>query len=121
MTCIVILEDHGPSRKLLTDVLEQAGYNVIATCDAETGIPLIRETLPDLVLMDVHMPATDGLTAIRMLKGDERTATIPVIAVTALAMEGDRERVLASGCDGYASKPIRYKDLLRQIRGLLEK
>lgn len=121
MTCIFIVEDHRASRTLLIDVLEQAGYTVATASEAESGIPQILEALPDLVLMDVHMPGTDGLTAIRLLKGDARTARIPIIAVTALAMDGDRQRVLASGCDGYASKPIRYKELLTQIATLLEK
>jgi two-component system cell cycle response regulator DivK len=119
MSIIAVVEDHAPSRKLLTDVLEAAGYRVLAADNAETGIPMIREAEPHLVLMDIHMPGTDGLTAIRLLKSDFRTARIPIIAVSALAMDSDRERILASGCDGYVSKPIRYKELLVQIRSLI--
>ncbi|WP_150050748.1 MULTISPECIES: response regulator [Methylomonas] len=120
MSSIAVIEDHAPSRKLLTDVLETAGYRVLSAENAETGIAMIREAEPDLILMDIQMPGMDGLTAIRLLKADFRTAKIPIIAVSALAMEGDRERILASGCEDYTSKPIRYKELLGQIQRMLQ-
>lgn len=115
MTLIAVVEDNPSNLKLLNGVLEHAGYTVLAAVDADTAIPLIREHRPALVLMDMHLPGTDGLQATRLLKSDPLTARIPVIAVTARAMEGDRELFLAAGCDGYASKPIRYKALLEQI------
>jgi len=115
MTLIAVVEDNPSNMKLMTSVLENAGYGILPAEDADVGIPLIREHLPDLVLMDMHLPGTDGMAATRLLKSDPRTAHIPVIAVTARAMDGDKEIFLAAGCDGYASKPIRYKELLGQI------
>lgn len=121
MTVIAIVEDNPSNMKLITGVLQRAGYQTLAAKDADAGIPLIREQLPDLVLMDIHMPGTDGLSETRLLKKDDATRHIPIIAVTARAMDGDREAILAAGCDAYTSKPIRYKELLVQIREILER
>jgi len=120
MITIAVVEDNPSNMKLVTGVLHRAGYQILTAEDADAGIPLIRENLPDLVLMDIHLPGTDGLEATRLLKKDDRTRHIPVIAVTARAMEGDRELILEAGCDAYTSKPISYKDLLVQIEALLQ-
>ncbi len=120
MKTIAILEDNPSNMKLISGVLQRAGYQILTAEDAEAGIPLIREHLPDLVLMDIHMPGTDGLEATRLLKNEDRTRHIPVIAVTARAMEGDREAILAAGCDGYTPKPIRYKEMLALIEEVLQ-
>ncbi|OOZ43268.1 response regulator [Solemya velum gill symbiont] len=119
MTTIAIVEDNASNMKLIKGVLERAGYQILTMEDADSGIPIIREHLPDLVLMDIHMPGTDGLEATRLLKADSKTRHIPVIAVTARAMEGDREAILAAGCDGYTAKPIRYKEILDMIEQIL--
>ncbi len=121
MTTIAVVEDNPSNMKLIVGVLERAGHTVLAAEDADIGIPMIREQLPDLVLMDMHLPGTDGIQATRLLKANARTAHIPVIAITARAMEGDREGMLAAGCDGYASKPIRYKEVLALIDRLLKR
>jgi len=121
VTTIAVVEDNPSNMKLIVGVLERAGHTVLAAEDADIGIPMIREQLPDLVLMDMHLPGTDGIQATRLLKANARTAHIPVIAITARAMEGDREGMLAAGCDGYASKPIRYKEVLALIDRLLKR
>jgi two-component system cell cycle response regulator DivK len=120
MTTIAIVEDNASNMKLIRGVLERAGYQTLTAEDADSGIPLIREQLPDLVLMDIHMPGIDGLEATRLLKLDPVTRHIPVIAVTARAMDGDRESILAAGCDGYTAKPIRYKEMLAMIERVLQ-
>ncbi|MBU2600552.1 MAG: response regulator [Actinobacteria bacterium] len=117
---IVIIEDNPTNMKLAADVLKRSGYEVIEAFDADAGIALIRQHLPPLVLMDIQLPGMDGLTAARLLKGDEKTAHIKIVALTAFAMIGDRERFLEAGCDGYVSKPIRYKELLETVRSALE-
>jgi two-component system cell cycle response regulator DivK len=88
---------------------------VLAATDAEAGVALARAELPRLILMDIQLPGMDGLQATVLLKGDEATRAIPVIALTALAMKGDEERIRAAGCDGYIAKPLAYKDFLATI------
>ena len=119
MTTIAVVEDNASNMKLISGVLQRAGYVVLEAVDADSGIPLIREHKPDLVLMDIHLPGTDGLAATRLLKADPNTSHIPIVALTARAMEGDKETMLAAGCDGYASKPIRYKEVLNLIETML--
>jgi two-component system cell cycle response regulator DivK len=88
---------------------------VISAADAEAGLTLARTERPDLILMDIQLPGMDGLAATVLLKGDEATSGIPVIALTALAMKGDEERIRAAGCDGYIAKPLAYKEFLSVI------
>ncbi|MBC8211962.1 MAG: response regulator [Gammaproteobacteria bacterium] len=121
MAVIAVVEDNLSNMKLICGVLAHAGYTVIKAGNAEEGLPLIRQMLPDLVLMDIHMPGIDGMAATRLLKADKLTSHIPVIALTARAMDGDRETILRAGCDGYAAKPIRYKEVLELIRQQLER
>jgi two-component system cell cycle response regulator DivK len=83
--------------------------------DAEEGIRLARQWLPQLILMDVQLPGMDGLTATRLLKSEEATRGIKIVALTALAMSGDREKITAAGCDGYIAKPIRYRAFLQEV------
>ena len=98
--------------KLAVFVLEQAGYSVISAIDAELGLTLAREQHPDLIMMDVQLPGMDGLAATALLKQDEATRQIPVLALTALAMKGDEARIREAGCDAYIAKPIRYQEVL---------
>ncbi|MCR8922590.1 response regulator [Dasania sp. GY-MA-18] len=119
MTTIFVIEDQATNMKLITGILSRAGFNVKTATTADIGIPMIIENKPDLVLMDLHLPGTDGITATRILKNNESTKTIPIIALTAKAMEGDRESILEAGCDEYAAKPIRYKQLLELINNFL--
>ena len=119
MPRVLIVEDNPANMSFATFVLQSAGYSVLSATDAEAGLILAREEQPDLVLMDIQLPGMDGLTATAQLKGDDATRAIPVIALTALAMKGDEERIRAAGCDGYIAKPIRYKEFLEVIEAQL--
>ncbi|MBM3459244.1 MAG: response regulator [Armatimonadetes bacterium] len=116
---ILIVEDNQLNMELTTDVLEAAGYQVQQAYSAEDGLTLARIEPPALVLMDVSLPGMDGLTATWLLKQDPRLRRIPVIALTAHAMTGDRERMLDSGCDGYLPKPIDTRTLPQSIEAFL--
>lgn len=115
MATILVVEDNPANMTLASFLVELAGHTVIRATDAEAGLSLAREGRPDLILMDIHLPGIDGLTAISLLKSDAATRDIPVVALTALAMKGDEERIRASGCDGYIAKPMRYKEFLETI------
>jgi two-component system, cell cycle response regulator DivK len=116
---ILLVEDHPGSRELAEVILERAGYEVIAAADGETGLATARELHPDLIVMDVNLPGLDGLEVTRRLKAQPSTWEIPVLAVTAYAMRGDEERVLAAGCNGYLTKPIDRQLLLSTVARLL--
>ncbi|MBU0664877.1 MAG: response regulator [Proteobacteria bacterium] len=116
MKRILIVEDNPQNMKLAATVLEKSGYVVLKAVDADSGILLARQELPDLILMDIQLPGMDGLTATGLLKGDSATSQIPIIALTAFAMVGDRDRIIAAGCDDYISKPIRYKEFLESVQ-----
>lgn len=117
---ILIVEDNAVNRKLVEVILSKAGYAVLPAADAEQGIALARSAHPDLILMDIHLPGMDGLAATRLLKGESATRGIPIMALTALAMKGDEERILAAGCDAYLSKPIRHGALLEAVAHFLQ-
>ena len=119
MATVLVIEDNPTNMKLSTFLLESADYTVLAATNAETGLTLAREGRPDLILMDIQLPGMDGLEATTALKADVATRGIPVIALTALAMKGDEERILAAGCDGYIAKPLDYKDFLATIKAVL--
>jgi two-component system cell cycle response regulator DivK len=119
MTSVLLIEDNPANMKLASFLLESAGHVVLRATDAETGLSLARDQRPALILMDIQLPGMDGLEAIALLKRDEATRTIPVIALTALAMKGDEERIRAAGCDGYIVKPIRYREFLETIAAQL--
>jgi two-component system, cell cycle response regulator DivK len=115
MARVLIVEDNADNMALAGFVLQSAGHTVISATDAEAGLALARAEHPDLILMDVQLPGMDGLEATALLKQDETTRAIPVIALTALAMKGDEERIRGAGCDGYIGKPMRYQDLLATV------
>ena len=121
MPKILVVEDNPTNMKLSTFLLESADYEVISAANAEIGVTLAREGRPDLILMDIQLPGMDGLQATALLKADDATRHIPVIALTALAMKGDEERILAAGCDGYIAKPLDYKDFLSTVKASLAK
>jgi two-component system cell cycle response regulator DivK len=115
MARILVVEDNADNMTLLQFLLKSAGHIVLAATDAEAGLTLARTEQPDLILMDIQLPGMDGLEAAGLLKQGDATRAIPVIALTALAMKGDEERIRAAGCDGYISKPIRYKEFLEAV------
>jgi two-component system cell cycle response regulator DivK len=115
MATILIVEDNAANMTLAQYLLESVGHRVLSATDAEAGLALARAELPDLILMDIQLPGMDGLEATAQLKREPATQRIPVIALTALAMKGDEERILAAGCDGYIAKPMRYKEFLATV------
>jgi two-component system cell cycle response regulator DivK len=115
MAKILIIEDNPANMELAVFILKSAGHTVLSASDAEAGLSLARGERPSLILMDIQLPGIDGLEAIALLKRDDATRAIPVIALTALAMKGDEERIRAAGCDGYIAKPMRYKEVLATI------
>ncbi|OWW21666.1 response regulator [Noviherbaspirillum denitrificans] len=119
MARILIVEDNPANMKLAVFILERNGHQAIQALDAETGLLAARGQRPDLILMDVQLPGMDGLEATRLLKADPVTCAIPVLALTAMAMRGDEERVRAAGCDGYIAKPIDHKTLIAQVQRAL--
>jgi len=112
MAKILVIEDNATNMKLTAMLLETQGHSVITAADAEAGLTLARDEQPQLILMDIQLPGMDGLAATALLKRDDVTRTIPVIALTALAMKGDEERIRAAGCDGYVAKPLAYENFL---------
>lgn len=121
MARVLVVEDNATNLTLAMFLLQRAGHTMISATDAETGLTLARDEQPDLILMDMQLPGMDGLEATALLKGDERTRAIPVIALTALAMKGDEERIRAAGCDGYIAKPMRYQEFLATVAAQLAK
>jgi two-component system cell cycle response regulator DivK len=115
MARILIVEDNSDNMELAVFLLQSAGHSVLSAVDAETGLALARHERPNLILMDIQLPGMDGLEATSLLKKDEATRTIPVLALTALAMKGDEERIRARGCDGYIAKPIGVQNFLATI------
>jgi two-component system cell cycle response regulator DivK len=118
---ILIIEDNPANMMFGVFLLQSAGHTVLSAVDAEAGLTLARDAHPDLILMDIQLPGMDGLEATALLKQDEATRDIPVIALTALAMRGDEERVRAAGCDAYVVKPIRYQEFLATVAAQLER
>jgi two-component system cell cycle response regulator DivK len=113
---ILVVEDNEKNMKLFRDVLSATGYRTLEARTGGEAIELATANPPDLVLMDIQMPDVDGVEALRRLRADERTAAIPVLAVTAQAMQGDREHFLAEGFDGYLSKPVNVRELIGTVR-----
>jgi two-component system, cell cycle response regulator DivK len=119
MAKVLIVEDNSVNMQLASFVLQSAGHTVLCACDAEAGLTMARVERPNLILMDIQLSGMDGLEATGLLKRADATRAIPVIALTALAMKGDEERIRAAGCDGYIAKPMRYKELLRVVAAYL--
>jgi two-component system cell cycle response regulator DivK len=117
---ILIIEDNEKNRKLVRDVLNVKGYKTIESETAEEGLKLAIEKSPGLILMDIQLPGMDGITALKHLKADPETKSIPVIAITASAMTYKRVTMLAEGFDGFQSKPISVKDFLEEVHRVLD-
>jgi CheY-like chemotaxis protein len=121
MTKVLLVEDNEASRDGLSRHLRRKGYAVVLAVDGRQGLDVARAEAPDLILMDMSLPVLDGWEATRQLKAGPHTRGIPVIALTAHAMAGDRERALEAGCDDYETKPIEFPRLLAKIEALLAK
>jgi two-component system cell cycle response regulator DivK len=114
---VLIVDDNEKNLRLARDVLRAAGFRTLETASGGEAIAVAIEQVPDVILMDIRLPDIDGTEAARRLKNEPRTAGIPIVALTSLAMKGDREWFLASGFDGYLEKPISVRDLPDQVRG----
>jgi len=112
---ILVVEDNEKNMKLFRDVLQAKGYAPIEATSGEEAVELAFDHVPDLILMDVQLPGIDGIEALGRIRADERTVSIPVVALTAQAMTGDRERFLDSGFDGYISKPVDVVEFLETV------
>jgi CheY-like chemotaxis protein len=119
MTTILLVEDNELNRDMLSRRLARQGYQVVQAVDGGEAIARARDSAPDLILMDLSLPVIDGWEATRRLKADEATRRIPVIALTAHAMAGDREQAMAAGCDDFDTKPVELPRLLEKIAALL--
>lgn len=112
---ILVVEDNELNMKLVKTLLEFRGYRVVTAIDAEKGIQLAREHRPDLILMDIQLPGMDGLTATGIIKNDPELGQTPIIALTSFAMQGDEEKALSAGCDGYITKPLDTREFCNKI------
>ena len=121
MPRILLVEDNEMNRDMLSRRLQRKGYDVLIAVDGEAGVRMAASEQPDLVLMDMSLPVLDGWEATRRLKRAPGTASIPVIALTAHVMTGDRDKALAAGCDDFDSKPIEFERLLGKMQALLKK
>ena len=117
---ILIVEDNEMNRDMLSRRLKRRDYEVEMAVDGQQGVDLTRSLMPDLILMDMSLPIIDGWTATGILKSDSSTSHIPIIALTAHAMEGERQKCLEAGCDDFDTKPIEFKRLLEKINNWLE-
>ena len=116
---ILVIEDNEKNRKLVRDVLTFKGYTIVEAETGEEGVRLARERSPKLVLMDIQLPGINGIEALRQLRADDATRAIPVIAVTASAMDRDRQTIMAAGFDGYQSKPLNVKEFMAAVEAIL--
>jgi CheY-like chemotaxis protein len=119
MPKVLLVEDNEESRDALSRHLRRKGYEILLAVDGREGVELARAEAPDLILMDMSLPGLDGWEATRQLKAAPQTRSIPVIALTAHAMAGDREKALEAGCDDYDTKPVDFARLLAKIEALL--
>ncbi len=113
---ILYIEDNFHNRRIVRKILQSQGYSLIEAEDGISGLAMVQELEPPLVLLDIGLPGMDGLEVVGRIKADERLREIPVIALTASAMRGDRERFLAAGCDDYLSKPIQAMELINMVK-----
>jgi two-component system, cell cycle response regulator DivK len=120
MTKILVVEDNEMNLDMLSRRLSRRGYDVLIATDGAQGVKLARSEKPDLILMDMSLPVMDGWQATREIKADAEIEHIPVIALTAHAITGDREKALAAGCDEYETKPIKFPELLEKIKSFLD-
>ena len=121
MPRILLVEDNELNRDMLSRRLRRKGYDVMIAVDGETGVTMAASERPDLILMDMSLPVLDGWEATRRLKGMPETAAIPVIALTAHVMAGDRDKAFKAGCDDFDAKPIEFERLLGKMQALLKK
>jgi two-component system, cell cycle response regulator DivK len=116
---ILLVEDNEDNQAIYRTILEHFDYTVLDARNGQRGIEIARESHPDLILMDISIPVIDGWTAIRTLKEDEATAEIPIVALTAHALQSDREKAMQLGCDGYLAKPVEPREVIAEVGRIL--
>jgi CheY-like chemotaxis protein len=116
MPTVLVVEDNEMNMQLVEYLLEEGGFQILKASSGEEALKLTNENVPDLILMDIHLPGMDGLSVVKRMKESDRTSRIPILALTAHAMRGDRDRFLQAGCDGYISKPIDVKTFVPSIQ-----
>ena len=121
MPKILLVEDNEMNRDMLTRRLEKRGYTLVIAVDGGAGVAMVKTEKPDLILMDMSLPVIDGWEATKQIKADHETAGIPIIALTAHAMDSDRQKALGAGCDDFDTKPVELARLLGKIEELLKK
>jgi len=119
MAKILLVEDNEMNRDMLSRRLKKRGHEVVVAVDGQQGVSMASSDNPDIILLDMSLPVMDGWEAARLLKADDATSGIPIIALTAHAMAGDREKCLEAGCEDYDTKPVEFKRLLGKIESLL--
>ncbi|HEY5897140.1 MAG TPA: response regulator [Burkholderiales bacterium] len=120
MSTVLIVEDNDKNMKLARDVLQAKGYKTLEAVTGEEGVKLAKENVPDLVLMDIQLPGINGIEAFRQIRADNKTARIPVVALTASVTPTDRSQITAAGFDAFVSKPINLKEFLETVKRLVE-
>jgi Response regulators consisting of a CheY-like receiver domain and a winged-helix DNA-binding domain len=118
---VLVVEDNEMNMQLVEYLLEEGGFQILKATSGEDALQVANADVPDLILMDIHLPGMDGLTVVREMKSLEKTKRIPILALTAHAMRGDKDRFLEAGCDGYISKPIDVKTFVSSIAKYLAK
>ena len=118
MKTILIAEDNPTNRELLRELLEIRGYSVTEASNGEEALAMVERTSPDMMLLDIGMPGLDGFAVVRSLRENPRFSSLPIVAVTAYAMQGDRDKIMNSGFDGYLSKPVSSQLLTQEIERL---
>ncbi len=121
MRKVLIAEDNAVNRELLRELLETRGYTVLEACDGQEALDMIDQARPDILLLDIGMPVLDGFAVVRKIRENPHLAKLPVVAVTAYAMQDDREKILNSKFDGYLSKPINPRSLMEELDRLLSR
>jgi len=121
MTKVLVAEDNPVNRELLRELLENRGYDVVEACDGQEALRMVDETQPDILLLDIGMPVLDGYAVARKIRENPALAPLPILAITAYAMQGDCEKILHSGFDGYLSKPVNAHALADELDRLLRK
>ena len=119
MPKILLVEDNDFNRDMLSRRLTRRGYEIVDAADGEQAVRLASEIIPELILMDINLPGMDGWEATKRIKANPGTASIPIIALTAHAMTGDREKTIGAGCDEYETKPVNFEGLLSKMESLL--
>jgi two-component system, cell cycle response regulator DivK len=115
MIRILVAEDNAVNRELLRELLETRGYNVVEACNGKEALEMMEQGLPDLLLLDISMPVLDGYATVRKIRENPKLSALPVLAVTAYAMQGDKEKILSAGFDGYLSKPVNSRSLAEEL------